>query len=216
MRKQMKFIIHIPPTILRSYCDHIEIYREHCHYKIIPKKATLKHFPGRLQVSSTSFVSSSCISSPSTCQSQTGGAGVGSLANTVARAPDDLTTARIRPCWRVCARVKMAIRLVCVVAMTGFVDRKNARDCRRACQSTREIAWRAQVGEKLRGASGRRAGGRIPQRATHREAPLTPEHSRTRTTSTTANLRLLHGPGAAASLSSCTSCISLLLQASSA
>lgn len=175
MRKQMKFIIHIPPTILRSYCDHIEIYREHCHYKIIPKKATLKHFPGRLQVSSTSFVSSSCISSPSTCQSQTGGAGVGSLANTVARAPDDLTTARNRRCWRVCARMKMAIRLVfcchdrlrgqqeCARLQTGVPI--NTRDC-------------------LAGASRRKASRRIRQASRRQNptacnSPRSTSHSRT-------------------------------------
>lgn len=181
--------------------DHFEMNCEFCKYKIIPKKVALKHFPGRLPVSFASFVSSSCMLSPSSCQSQTVGAGGGCQTNTaVACAPTTLPPAHSRSCWR----VKKAIRLV-VCCHDRPVGEKNARDrIRRANQHARWLGTPGKSAKSFEARQGRRQNATpTPCTAAHSKAPpLTPAHctlhTAQRTTPSTANLRLLHGPGSAA------------------
>lgn len=176
--------------------NHFEIYREICHYKINPKKAVLKHFRAHCRLVAHPPFHHLAYRVRPAVKAKRSGAGIGSLANSVTRAPDDLTTARSRSCWCVCTRVKKAT----FVAMAG------AEECARL-QTDVPINTR----DGLASSSRRKAtqpgwrGGRIQRRAPHHRTAKHTSHFThiSRTTSTTSNLRLLRGPGAAA-FPSCT------------
>lgn len=85
---------------------HFEIYCEICHYEIIPKKAVLKQFRAHCRLVAHPPFHHLAYTVRPAVKAKRSGAGIGSLANSVARAPDDLTTARSRLCWCVCTRVK--------------------------------------------------------------------------------------------------------------